>query len=218
MKMPGQHSIANDPSNLAESLNSFAGVDVGSPQLTGSAKRLEDGWEITAGGADIWEKTDQCHFVNKEFAGDFDISVRVENFTSAHLYSKAGLMIRESLDADSPHVFFLVFSNNEPRNNNLGGYEMQFRRLAGGECQAIYPLIKPPAPPEFSVAFPHSWLRVRRCGDLFSAFASSDGKVWKLYGEQRVALTRSSKVGPALTSHNPGLKAKAVFRNYTENK
>ena len=71
--------------------------------------------------------------------GDFDVAVRVESFTPAHLYSKAGLMIRESLKADSPHLMFLVFSDNSPRNNNLGAYEMQFRSVVGGDCQAVYP-------------------------------------------------------------------------------
>jgi hypothetical protein len=216
MKMPGQRSIAQSQRVPAEALSGFANADVGSPRLSGSVKRVEGGWEITAGGADIWEKADQFHFVFKEFNGDFDIEIRVESCTPAHLYSKAGLMIRDTLNPDSPHLLFLVFSNNEPRNNNLGAYEMQFRRSAGDDCQAIYPMIKPPAPPEFPAAFPHSWLRVRRRGDLFSALASTDGKAWKLYGEHRIALTGITKVGPALTSHNQEVSAKAVFRDYAE--
>src|SRR5664279_1495808 len=97
-------------------------------------------------------------------------------------------MVRQTLKADSPHLMFLVFADNTPRNNNLGGYEMQFRSVAGGDCQAIYPAVRPPAPPEFPAAYPHSWLRVQRWGDRFSAFASSDGKTWKLYGAQTLAL------------------------------
>jgi RNase H-like protein len=49
---------------------------------------------------------------------------------------------------------------------------MQFRSVAGGSCQAIYPAVKPPAPPEFPAAYPNSWLCVQRGGDRFSAFAS----------------------------------------------
>ena len=160
----------------------FANLDIGSPQLAGSARPVETGWDLIAGGADIWEKADQFHFVFKDISGDFDIAVRVESFTPAHLYSKAGLMIRESLNADSAHLMFLVFADNAPRNNNLGAYEMQFRPAAGADCQAIYPAVRPPAPPEFPAAFPNSWLRVARRGNQFSAFASTDGKTWKLYG------------------------------------
>src|SRR5260221_11879140 len=116
MKAPGKRSIAGDPSGTAESLSGFASVDVGSPRPPGLVTRVDGVWEITCGGADIWEKADQFHFVYKEFSGDFDIAIRVESFTPAHLYSKAGLMIRETLKTDSPHLLFLVFSNDEPRN------------------------------------------------------------------------------------------------------
>lgn len=153
----------------------FFSLDVGSPQLAGSVTRVESGWDLMAGGVDIWEKSDQFHFLCKEVIGDFDIAVRVESFTPAHLYSKAGLMIRESLNPESPHLMFLVFSDNSTRNNNLGAYEMQFRRAAGADCQAIYPAKRPPASPEFPASYPNSWLRVQRRGDRFSTFASTDG-------------------------------------------
>jgi hypothetical protein len=193
----------------------FSDLDIGSPQLAGSAKQVEDGWDLVAGGVDIWEKSDQFHFVHKPITGDFDIAVRVEAFTPAHLYSKAGLMVRESLSPDSAHLMFLVFSDNSPRNNNLGAYEMQFRSVAGGNCQAVYPAVRPPAPPEFPAAYPNSWLRVQQRGDRFSAFGSTNGKAWKLYAVQTLALARMVYVGPALTSHDPQKTARACFRNYT---
>lgn len=184
--------------------------------MAGSAKPVQSGWDLLAGGADIWEKSDQFHFVCKQVSGDFDIAVRVESFTPAHLYSKAGLMIRESLSPDSAHLMFLVFADDSPRNNNLGAYEMQFRSVTGGACQAIYPAVRPPAPPEFPAAFPNSWLRVQRRGDQFSAMASTDGKAWKVYARHVLKLAREVHVGPALTSHNPQATAKASFRDHTE--
>ena len=84
--------------NLAK----FASIDVGSPQLAGSAKPVETGWDLIGGGVDIWDKADQFHFVFTDMSGDFDVAVRVESFTQAHLYSKAGLMIRESLESRAP--------------------------------------------------------------------------------------------------------------------
>src|ERR1035437_6683091 len=117
----------------------FSNLDIGSPHLPGSARQVEAGWDLIAGGADIWEQSDQFHFMCKQISGDFDVAVRVESFTPAHLYSKAGLMIRANLNADSAHVMFLVFADNSPRNNNQGAYEMQFRSAAGIDCQAIYP-------------------------------------------------------------------------------
>ncbi len=194
----------------------FANIDVGSPQLDGSATPAGSGWDVIAGGADIWETADQFHFVFQEISGDFDIAVRVESFTPAHLYSKAGLMVRESLSAESAHVMFVLFPDDQPRNNNLGAYEMQFRSQGGENCEAIYPVVRPPAPPEFPAAYPNSWLRLARRGDRFSAYASINGRTWKLYGEKVLPLSDTLKVGPALTSHNPETVAKASFRDYTD--
>ena len=208
--LSGRHAVP------AQQSAGFLNLDIGSPRISGSARQVEAGWDLIAGGTDIWDKSDQFHFLYKQISGDFDIAVRVESFTPAHLYSKAGLMIRETLNADSPHLMFLVFADNAPRNNNLGAYEMQLRSAPGGECQATYPAQRPPAPPEFPAAYPNSWLRVERRGDRFSAFASTDGKTWKLYAAQPLALAGKVLVGPALTSHDPRLTAKAGFRDYTE--
>jgi hypothetical protein len=194
---------------------SFTCADVGTPRLAGTATPVAGGWDISAGGADIWEKSDQFHFVCQDVAGDFDVAVRVESFTPAHLYSKAGLMIRESLAADSAHLMLVLFADNQPRNNNLGAYEMQFRATAGEDCQAVYPAVRPPAPPEFPAAFPHCWLRVTRRGNRFAALASTDGRNWNRYAEQSLALAAALKVGPALTSHNPEMMAQAAFRDHT---
>ncbi len=207
---------ASQPASRAQHAQGFLNTDIGSPKLAGSASEVDGGWDIIAGGADIWEKSDQFHFVYKQLSGHFDIAVRIESFTGAHLYSKAGLMIRQTLDPDSPHLMLLVFSGNAPRNNNLGAYEMQFRSVAGGSCQAVYPAIRPPAPPEFPAAFPNSWLRVERRGHRFSALASEDGKAWKLYGAQELPFATSVYIGFALTSHDPQVTAKARFCNYSE--
>jgi hypothetical protein len=209
-------SVGRPHSVLAHQSATFSNLDIGSQQLGGSAILVDAGWDIIAGGVDIWGKADQFHFVFKEISGDFDIAIRVESFSPTHLYSKAGLMIRETLNSDSPHLMFLVFADNELRNNNLGAYEMQFRPNVGVDCQAIYPAIMPPDPPEFPATYPNSWLRVQRRGDWFSAFASTNGKTWKLYAVHLLTLASTLKVGFALTSHNAQVAAMASFRNYSE--
>ena len=213
---PKPNTGSNSRSVLTRSTAPFTHLDVGAPGLAGTASPVATGWDVLAGGEDIWEKADQFHFVFKDMTGDFDVAVRVESFTPAHLYSKAGLMIRESLAADSAHLMLVLFANNAPRNNNLGAVEMQFRAAAGGACQAVYPAVRPPAPPEFPAAFPRAWLRVTRRGNEFAAYASTDGQTWQLYAAQVLALARAVKVGPALTSHQPALAAQASFRDYTE--
>src|SRR4026209_2100983 len=101
---PKPGSNVSPQAAVAQRFTGFFNLDVDRPELVGSARQVEAGWDIIAGGADIWEKSDQFHFVCKQVSGDFDIAVRVESFTPAHLYSKARLMIRETLNADSAHL------------------------------------------------------------------------------------------------------------------
>ena len=194
----------------------FDHCDIGTPRILGSAKLVDSGWDVVAGGVDIWETEDQFHFVSKTMTGDFDVAVRVASFIPAHLYSKAGLMIRETLTAESAHLMLVVFADDQPRNNNLGVYEMQFRAKVGVNCQAVYPAVLPPAPTEFPASYPNTWLRIARRENLFMAFGSSDGKSWRLYAQHEMPLSETVSVGPALTSHNAENEAKAAFRDYTE--
>ena len=216
MTLPEVSSVRTQAGVSTNSTSSFDNRDIGAPKISGSARSVDSGWDIVAGGIDIWESDDQFHFVFKPMTGDFDIAVRVASFTPAHLYSKAGLMIRETLTAASAHLMLVVFADNQPRNNNLGVYEMQFRRSDSDNCQAVYPAILPPAPPEFPASYPNTWLRVARRDNLFTAYGSSDGQSWRLYAQCELPLCKTVSVGAALTSHNAEHQAMAAFRDYTE--
>jgi hypothetical protein len=91
---PEPDAVSGPQAVPTQSSAGFSNLDIGSPQLAGSVRPVEAGWDLIAGGADIWEKSDQFHFLYKQVSGNFDIAVRIESFTPAHLYSKAGLMIR----------------------------------------------------------------------------------------------------------------------------
>ena len=216
MTLPGTSSVRVESEITSKLTSTFTNCVIGAPQIQGSARLVDSGWDVVAGGVDIWESSDQFHFVHKSMTGDFDVAVRVASFTPAHLYSKAGLMIRETLTAASAHLMLVVFADDQPRNNNLGAYEMQFRTRDGDNCQAVYPAVLPPAPPEFPASYPNTWLRVSRRDNLFMAYGSSDGKSWRQYAQCELPLSKTVSVGPALTSHNAEHEATATFRDYTE--
>jgi len=191
-------------------LGALAGADIGSPALSGSTVRSGDVLTLQAGGTDIWGTADQFHFASQQRTGDFDISVRIESLSSADLYSKAGLMARESLASDSRHVFALAFPDNSPRNNNDGGYEFQYRTTTGGTSAAIYP-----PTPQPRVSSPQTWLRLRREGDAFIAYSSSDGAVWGEFARRTLALPETLYFGVAATSHTAAARTTAVVHLQT---
>jgi hypothetical protein len=136
--------------------------------------------------------------------------VRIESLAQADLYTKAGLMARESLAPGSRHVFALAFPSNAARNNNDGGYEFQSRATTGGTSSAINP-----PQPQPRVSFPNTWLRLRRESDTFIAFASSDGAVWTEFARQTLALPQTVYFGLAVTAHSVNARTTAVVHLQT---
>ncbi|MFN0066242.1 MAG: PA14 domain-containing protein [Limisphaerales bacterium] len=185
----------------------LASADIGGP-VAGSTADLGDGYRLTAGGADIWGTSDQFRYAYEQRTGDFDVAVRVASLTETDLYTKAGLMVRDSLNPNARHIFALVFPSNAPRNNNDGGYEFQSRDTVGGSAAAIYPPVPNPR-----VGFPSTWLRLKRAGQVWTAWSGADGETWRLTATKTLALPDTVYFGLALTAHTAGgARATAEFR------
>ena len=192
--------------------SAFKHTDVGNPAIAGTILAMKDGFDITAGGADIWGVKDEFNFFYLEKTGDFDIAAKIESLSTPHLYTKAGLMAREDLTAGSRHIFFQLFPDNKARNKNNGGFEYQYRLQKDGEMKAIYPT-RFDGTPEFPVTFPNTWIRLKRVGNLFTGYTGTDGITWKEYTSFTLDLTQKVYLGPAITSHNKTEAATAKFRN-----
>ncbi|HUB68214.1 MAG TPA: hypothetical protein VL981_12080 [Candidatus Methylacidiphilales bacterium] len=190
-------------------------ADIGKPQMPGSGASDKDGTTLVAGGKDVWGTSDQFRFAYLQRKGNFDAQVHILSLQPAQLYSRAGLMVREDLTNTSRHLFFVVFSDNQARHNNNGGYELQFRDTAGGKSGGVYPAITPGAPPQFPVNYPNVWLRVVRQGNTLTCFASPDGKNWSKYGEHTSEFPAQVYLGVALTAHNPTATATAKFSGFS---
>lgn len=210
-----QKSTLNSTKTKPVPVESFKHSDIGNPAIAGTVKVSDDGFDITAGGADIWGVKDEFNFVFVERTGDFDVISRIESLSAPHLYTKAGLMAREDLTANCRHIYFQVFPNNNPRNKNNGGYEFQYRQEKGGEMKAIYPKSSDGIP-EFPVTYPNTWIRLQRIKNNFSGYYSMEGKNWKIFTTYSIELPEKIYLGLAVTSHNTNDIALAKFRNIVE--
>jgi hypothetical protein len=190
----------------------FTSTDIGSPLLTGTSKRAGADIEITAGGRDIWETRDEFHFAHVGVTGDFTLSACLASLTMGDVYTKAGLMLRASLEAGAEHAFLLAFGDNQPRNRNNGGLEFQYRAQAGGPCTGVYPPQPLPAQPDFPVHFPRVWLRLCRRGNTITAENGQDGRTWRTFTMHQQAFPVPAYLGLAVTSHNVNQHVRAVFR------
>ena len=213
-----QNNQKNDSNSMKSQsipLTGFKHCDIGNPSIAGTVKVLNNGFDVIAGGADIWGVKDEFNFVYVERTGDFDLVSRIESLRAANLYTKAGLMAREDLTAGCRHIYFQVFSDNNPRNKNNGGYEFQYRQMKDSLMKAIYPKSSE-GNPEFPVVYPNVWIRLQRINNDFTGYYSTDGKTWKVYTTFTLELPSKIYLGLAVTSHNTSHTVSAKFRNIAE--
>jgi hypothetical protein len=85
---------------------------------------------IGASGANIWAAKDAFGFAWKEARGDLALTARIElQGESAQPHRKAGVMFRQSLDADAVYVDAVVHGN--------GLTSLQYRDVKGGPTREI---------------------------------------------------------------------------------
>lgn len=170
--------------------------DIGQVAAAGSTSASNGIYTVRGSGADIWGTADEFRFVYGTLSGDGEITARVDSVTATNPWTKAGVMIRENLTAGSRFAYTFVSS--------LNGVDFQRRQSAGGSAGTS-------GPNDRVTRAPH-WVRVRRIGNVFTAYVSPDGLAWRQHGSS-VTMTMGSTVyaGLAVTSHYDGKLATAVF-------
>ena len=152
-------------------------------------------YTISASGIDIWNPSDQFHFAYKQITGAGTIQAQVLSVSHTDDWAKAGVMIRDSLDADSAHAMMAV----TPANGVWFG-----RRAAAGQSSisTAQPGIIAPR-----------WVRLERtAGGLVRASYSEDGNAWTPLGTpEAITMSEPIYIGLALTSHNPDAVCEARF-------
>jgi len=200
---------------LATTASALSPVDIGSPSIIGSASFHNGEWDVVAGGKDIWGTSDEFTYLCEQRTGNFDVVVHLEGITPTQLYTRMGLMARSSMSARSAHVYLAAFADNQARHNNNGGIELQYRNSEGGPSAAIYPPGGALASSSL-VFYPHTWLRLKRTGNVFAGYVSQDGTLWMLYGSVTLPLEGTCYVGVAVTSHDPNKACDARFLEFRD--
>jgi YD repeat-containing protein len=159
-------------------------------------------YTMTDRSADVWGSADQFHFGYKTLTGPGTIVARIESVTNTHLWAKAGVMIRETLDAGSKHAFVFVTPGK--------GVHFQGRSDTGGEMTGYAQ--------QTGVTAPH-WVRLEWDGQgNFTAAHSPDGSTWQSVGgtaSMGISMNSNVHIGLALCSHNTAEVCEGVFTDVT---
>jgi hypothetical protein len=171
----------------------WSSQDVGSVGMVGNASHGDGTFTVEASGSDVWGSSDQFRFVYQPLTGDGTIVARVAALEAVASWTKAGVMMRESLDADAPHAFMLVSPGK--------GLAFQRRVAAGGSSTHT----------SGGAGTAPAWVRLTRSGDIFTAYRSADGTGWTLVGAQTIAMPPTIQIGLALNGHDNTTLATAAF-------
>ena len=167
----------------------------------GSADESGGTWTVSGDGADIWGNSDQFHYVYRELTGDAIIEARVvDNGEGSNNWAKGGVMIRQSLDADSINVSGFITGGSGD------GGTFQWRSVQGDSSSSNRTLT--------GIAPPY-YVRLVREGNTFTVFMSADGVEWAQQGAPpaTIEMTDPVLIGLAVTSHQDGEVRTFTFDN-----
>lgn len=172
----------------------------GYPSYLGSFTEAPAGTFTMSGeGADIEGNSDQFHFAWQQLSGAGSITVRIQSIQDTDPWAKAGVMIRDTLDADSAQAMMAV----TPGNGVWFG-----RRTAAGNATDT--------DSQAGLTAPLLLKLERTLGGLMRASYSTNGFSWTQLGAS-IAINMNTPIyiGLAVTSHNPGVACEAVFSSVT---
>jgi regulation of enolase protein 1 (concanavalin A-like superfamily) len=170
-------------------------ADVGPVAAAGSVAydTASQTFTVTGSGADIWGTADEFRFLYTVLRGDGSMVARVASVAGSEAWTKAGVMIRDSLTAGSKQASIFVSSGK--------GLAFQRRRATNGTS------VHTSGP---AAAAPY-WIRLQRSGTTFTASVSADGAAWTVVGTDAISMAADVYVGLAVTSHHDGALATAQF-------
>ena len=172
--------------------------DIGAVGLAGSASFTNGVFSLVGSGADIGSAADAFRFVYVTNSGDCTIIARVASLDGyINSWSKAGVMICESLATNAANVFVGVTPGN--------GVTWQYRSSAGS-VTSTNNTTGPSAP---------CWFKLVRSGNTVTAYRSPDGVSWTQQGTTTITMASTVYVGLALTSHNLYALCAATFDRVT---
>jgi hypothetical protein len=171
-------------------------ADIGSPALAGSNSFSNPTYSLDGTGIDIWGTSDQFRYVYKAISGNATIIARVISVENTDLWAKGGVMIRETLAADSKNAYVAVTPGN--------GVTFQRRYDTAGTSSStkIAGIVAP------------YWVKLVRNGNDFSDYCSADGLAWTQVGAtQTISMASTVYIGLAVTSHDAADICTSTFDN-----
>jgi len=195
---PTSVSLTVNPSGGGGQLpTGWTDADVGAVGVAGSASFNTGTFTVSGSGTDIFGTGDQFNYAYQSVSGDVTVIARVVSEDQTAGFSKAGVMIRESLATNAVDAAVLITPTN--------GVAMEFRPTTGAATINITGWIKGVLPPQ--------WVKLVRTGNTFVGSYSADGATWTQIATTNITMGAGATAGLAVTAHNNAALNNATLDN-----
>jgi hypothetical protein len=179
----------------------------GHPVSTGGFIEAPAGtYTMTGSGADIWNDADEFHYAFKTLSGVGSIVAKVLSVDNTDPWAKAGVMIRETLDAGSKFAAVYI----TPGNGCRFQARMDTDIAATSDTSVV-------TSQQTAITAPY-WVKLERdAGGNFRGYYSANGSAWTQmsWNPQNISMSSNIYIGLAVTAHNADAVCEARFSNVT---
>jgi hypothetical protein len=168
--------------------------DAGEVGFAGSTSLSGSTYSLSGSGNDIWGTADSFQYAYRGVSGDCTVVARVASVQGSDGWTKAGLMVRETLQFDSANALAAL----TPQNGTYFSYRSATSVSSSGSSS--------------SGSAPY-WLKLVRSGNTLTGYRGPNPSNWTQISTTTIPMAANVFVGLALTARNNLLVSTAVFDN-----
>jgi uncharacterized repeat protein (TIGR02543 family) len=183
--------------------HSYTSVDIGTT-YTGTTSQAGATVTLKGSGANVWGQSDQFRYVYlDDLTGDATIVAKINGMTvlggNANSNTKAGIMLRQSTDANSAHQGIFIDGTLKIKSIYRDSTNGWAGRNYDGTTTETWPI----------------WLKVEKAGNTVKTYSSADGVLWTERSSRTLSFTGPFTVGLAVSSGTDSKFVEAAFSNIT---
>jgi len=179
--------------------NPWAGQDIGTVGLAGSASYSNGTYAIQGAGAGIAGTADAMQYEYQLSSGDCDIKGRVVSVSNTSASAKVGVTIRDTLNANAMEAGVWMTPSN--------GIVFTYRTSTGGATTSTNTTAGETAP---------YWVRLTRETNAFSAYYGTNGLSWTQLGfPVTIGMSINAYLGLGVSSGDTNNLCPGVMDNVT---
>jgi len=214
-------------STLSVSTVELTNADIGDPATPDPAwpgymwSEGPNAYTVQCEGSDIYNNSDGFNFSYETKTNDFDVVVQQQTFTKVSNYSKGGLMVRDDLTLTSRDWHIVNDAGISDGSQSIVGDGTGANTT---ECNARTTATSATAGwstgPGTVPAYPNAWVRLKRVGQILTAYWSSNGVDFVQQALTDVStnvngpLPATTYVGICCTAHANDATSATVLRDY----